>query len=46
MLIAHSLCFIHPVTKQKITITANFDEQWKVVFKELEWSLDCAPLSS
>lgn len=37
MLIAKSLCFIHPVTKQKITITAEFDQQWQNVFTELNW---------
>lgn len=40
MLIAKSLCFIHPVTKQKITITAEFDQQWQNVFTELNWQND------
>jgi len=40
MLIAKSLCFIHPVTKQKILITAQFDQQWQHAFTELNWSLD------
>jgi tRNA pseudouridine65 synthase len=40
MLIAKSLCFIHPITKQKITITAEFDQQWQDVFTELNWSVD------
>lgn len=40
MLIAKSLCFIHPVTKQKVTITAEFDQQWQHVFSELNWLLD------
>lgn len=40
MLIAKSLCFIHPVTKQKLTITAEFDQQWQHVFSELDWLLD------
>jgi len=39
MLIAKSLSFIHPITKKKVTITAEFDEQWQLVFKELDWSL-------
>jgi tRNA pseudouridine65 synthase len=39
MLIAKSLSFIHPVTRQKVTITAEFDEQWRQVFKTLNWSL-------
>ncbi len=37
MLIARSLSFIHPITKKKVTITAEFDEQWQQVFKELDW---------
>ena len=40
MLIAKSLCFIHPITKKKITITAEFDQQWQDVFTELNWSVD------
>ncbi|PCI56508.1 MAG: tRNA pseudouridine(65) synthase TruC [Gammaproteobacteria bacterium] len=40
MLIAKSLCFIHPITKQKITITAEFDPQWQHVFTEFNWSFD------
>lgn len=40
MLIAKSLCFIHPITNQKITITAEFDQQWQHVFAELNWSID------
>ncbi|WP_114325180.1 tRNA pseudouridine(65) synthase TruC [Candidatus Colwellia aromaticivorans] len=40
MLIAKSLCFIHPITKQKIMITAEFDQQWQHVFTELNWLLD------
>ena len=40
MLIAKVLSFIHPVTQQKMTITAEFDEQWQQVFKALDWSLD------
>lgn len=40
MLIAKSLSFIHPVTAQKITITAEFDQQWQQVFNTLAWSLD------
>ncbi len=37
MLIAKSLSFFHPVTAQKVTITAEFDEQWQQVFNELNW---------
>jgi tRNA pseudouridine65 synthase len=40
MLIAKSLSFIHPITKQKITITAEFDQQWQDVFTEFNWSID------
>jgi tRNA pseudouridine65 synthase len=40
MLIAKSLDFIHPITKKKITITAEFDQQWQHVFTELNWSVD------
>ncbi len=39
MLIAKSLCFVHPITKQSITIEAEFDEQWREVFNILAWSL-------
>jgi tRNA pseudouridine65 synthase len=40
MLIAKSLSFIHPITKKKIIITAEFDQQWQQVFTELNWSVD------
>jgi tRNA pseudouridine65 synthase len=40
MLIAKSLSFIHPITKQKITITAEFDQQWQDVFTELNWQVN------
>ncbi len=40
MLIAQSLSFIHPITGLKIIITAEFDEQWKHVFKTLDWSFN------
>ena len=40
MLIAKSLSFFHPVTKQKITINADFDDQWQQVFAALEWSIN------
>ena len=44
MLIAKSLCFIHPITQQKITITAEFDSQWQHVFTEFNSeSLDDIP---
>ena len=42
MLIAKSLSFIHPVTRQQLTITAEFDAQWQQVFNALGWTLnDC-----
>ena len=42
MLIAKSLSFIHPVTMQQLTITADFDAQWQQVFNALEWTFnDC-----
>ena len=41
MLIAQSLSFIHPITEQKITINAEFDEQWQQVFNALAWTVDC-----
>lgn len=40
MLIAQSLSFIHPISEEKITITAEFDEQWQSVFKALDWPLN------
>lgn len=40
MLIAKSLSFIHPITKQKLSITAEFDQQWQTVFAELNWSVN------
>lgn len=39
MLIAKSLEFNHPVTKEKIKISASFDNQWQQVFAELQWPL-------
>lgn len=37
MLIAKSLRFMHPVTKQMLTISVEFDQQWQEVFKTLNW---------
>lgn len=37
MLIAKELSFAHPITEQKVTITAEFDTQWHAVFNELKW---------
>lgn len=39
MLIAKQLSFIHPVTNEMVTITAEFDEQWQKVFSELGWQI-------
>jgi tRNA pseudouridine65 synthase len=40
MLIAKSLSFTHPITNNKVIITAEFDQQWQHVFTELDWLLD------
>jgi tRNA pseudouridine65 synthase len=37
MLIAKSLEFNHPVSNEKMKITAPFDQQWQEVFTELKW---------
>ena len=37
MLIAKKIEFIHPVSKQKLSISTDFDEQWQEVFKQLGW---------
>ncbi|MFT5757660.1 MAG: tRNA pseudouridine65 synthase [Alteromonadaceae bacterium] len=41
MLIAKSLVFIHPVTKEKICIEASFDRQWQGLFEKLSWQIEC-----
>ena len=38
MLHAQQLEFLHPITDEKITISAPLDEQWLSVFNELGWS--------
>ncbi|MBL4765600.1 MAG: tRNA pseudouridine(65) synthase TruC [Colwellia sp.] len=40
MLIAKSLSFTHPITNNKVIITAEFDQQWQHVFTELDWLVD------
>ncbi|MCH2057157.1 MAG: tRNA pseudouridine(65) synthase TruC [Thalassotalea sp.] len=40
MLFAQSLTFNHPVTSEKIEISASFDEQWKTVFTRLKWPME------
>ena len=37
MLIAKKVEFIHPITAQKVTIEAEFDEQWQQLFNEFKW---------
>lgn len=39
MLIAKSLEFNHPISKQRIKISAPFDEQWQQIFTTFEWSI-------
>ena len=39
MLIAKKLSFVHPVTKEWISIEAEFDVQWQKVFSALDWSV-------
>ena len=40
MLIAKAISFIHPITNKKITISAEFDQQWRHIFTELNWAVD------
>lgn len=40
MLHAHKLTFTHPITDELIDIVADFDEQWKGVFKQLAWDVN------
>lgn len=40
MLFAQSLTFNHPVTSERIEISASFDEQWKTVFTRLNWPIE------
>jgi len=40
MLIAKSLSFIHPITNKKVIITAEFDQQWRDIFIELNWFVE------
>ncbi len=39
MLIAKSLEFNHPISNERIKISAPFDEQWQQVFTTLQWPL-------
>ena len=39
MLIAKSIEFLHPVTREQMKIEAPFDEQWQSVFNRLNWEV-------
>ncbi len=39
MLMAKSLEFNHPMSNERIKISAPFDQQWQQVFSELEWPI-------
>ncbi|PRJ97734.1 tRNA pseudouridine synthase C [Haemophilus influenzae] len=34
---SNSLSFIHPITKEQITITAGLDEQWHQLMNQFGW---------
>lgn len=38
LLHADSLTFLHPITQEKITITAGLDEQWQQLMNQLGWN--------
>jgi len=40
MLIAKKIEFSHPITKELVSIEAEFDQQWLDVFEELSWDLN------
>jgi tRNA pseudouridine65 synthase len=40
MLCAHSLSLPHPVTQDKITLKADFDQNWLNIFNQLGWDRD------
>ncbi len=40
MLIAKELSFVHPISKKEITISAEFDQQWRAVFNQFAWLVD------
>ena len=44
MLHASQLTFIHPITEQEVTITADIGEQWQEVFVKLGWDANIANL--
>ncbi|GHG01807.1 tRNA pseudouridine(65) synthase TruC [Thalassotalea marina] len=37
MLFAQSMQFIHPVTRESVVISADFDQQWLSAFEKLGW---------
>ena len=37
MLMAQKIEFIHPITKENVKISAEFDQQWLQVFESLSW---------
>jgi len=37
MLHAQKLAFLHPISKEHISIEVEFDRQWHHVFKTLSW---------
>jgi len=39
MLIAKSLEFNHPITNERMKISASFDKQWQLIFTELQWPI-------
>ena len=36
---AHQLEFTHPITKEKMQLTAKFPTDWEKLFKEFNWKL-------
>jgi tRNA pseudouridine65 synthase len=40
MLIAKQLSFSHPISQEKVVISAKFDPQWHRVFKQLNWLVE------
>jgi tRNA pseudouridine65 synthase len=39
MLIAESLEFNHPISGERLIISANFDDQWQQIFTKFTWSV-------
>jgi tRNA pseudouridine65 synthase len=36
---AHCLAFIHPITKEKLNLKANFPSDWQLLFNKFNWSI-------